>query len=161
MRASALICVAAMAADAVSALAQRPLVSRQLDSGAVVRMTFSTGRREVGRLIAPFGPDSVLLRHCPYFRSPCLVRGDGRMLVRATEVARIEVRQGTHSRTGTAIGAILGVPLLLAGLSNADEPPSDWRLGALVVGSVVCSAGWGALVGSWLDAWTPALPRAP
>lgn len=159
MRASWVILVTVMASNTVTALAQRPLVSRQLDSGAVVRMTFSTGRREVGRLIAPFGPDSVLLRYCPYLQSSCPVSGDRRTQVPAMGVARLDVRQGTHSRTGAILGAVLSVPLMYVGFSGLEQNLSGWRAAGLVAVGVVCSTGWGALVGSWLDAWKPALPR--
>ena len=161
MRAVCFILLVVMTSVVVTALAQRPLVSRKLDSGAVVRMTFYSGRREVGRLIAPFGPDSVLLRYCPYLQSSCPVSADRGTQVPATGVARLDVRQGTHARTGAILGAVLGVPLTIAGLSNVDQSPSDWQAAGLLVGGVALSAGWGALVGSWLDAWKPALPRTP
>ncbi len=161
MRFSSLLLPAVMTAVSVTAQAQRPPALPQLDSGAVVRVRLNNGNREVIRLIAPIGPDSTLLRYCGNLDASCPARLDRRRQVEIGRVVGLDVRNGTHARAGALVGGVLGLGLVYAIAGQMRDSPTGWRAAGIMVGGVAASAGWGALVGSWIDSWRPAVPRTP
>jgi len=145
-----------------SIAAQQPLVQSTLDSGTLIRLHLRPDTRLAGRLLAPFGPDSALLRYCRYPAPQCT--GAGTLSYRETpslDVLRIEVRRGSHWVRGAAIGAGIGTPLLF-GLGYAAgtlRGPDDYGgvipLALAYVFAAAVPAGIGALFGSMSPRWGP------
>ena len=142
---------------------QVPLVRHALDSGRVVRLHLLSGPPEVGRLIAPFAPDSATIRYCLYYASPCRSVANATWRERlASDVARIEIKVGSRAGRGFLIGsAACGVMWALVS-PIAGWP--DWTDNAAYffvdfVGGAIASAptcgGLGALVGAQQPVWGP------
>jgi hypothetical protein len=148
------------AAAAVPLGAQEPVVSRTLDSSAVVRFYLRSGGVEKGKLLTPFGPDSTMFRFCRYPAPPCTIGGDRYVERPEWDVTRLDLRSGTRLWWGTGIGASLGI---IAGLTMIDfiEWGEERQLGTgegirVVLVSTAILVGIGALIGAGLDVWRPA-----
>jgi hypothetical protein len=144
--------LAALAIGCVAARAhaQQPLVSQPIDSGAPVRLHFSTGATRTGWLIAPFGPDSLVLRYrVPTRISEWRIDTPGMMSVWASDVRRLHVARGTRAAEGTLIGAAVGAGFAVVSYDRLGEFAGAV---ALVAGSAIV----GVLVGSQQPRWVPA-----
>lgn len=151
----------ALSAAASSPLqAQEPVVTRTLDSSAVVRLYLRDGGVEKGKLVTPFGPDSTVVRYCRYPAPPCRIGGDRYAEHLVSEVTQLDVRSGTRVWWGAAIGASLGI---LAGFATIEfiEWGEERQLSTgegirVVFLSTALLGGLGTLIGAGLDAWRPA-----
>jgi hypothetical protein len=141
--------------------AAQPLVTQQLDSGALVRLHLLDGSLMRGRLVRPFAADSQRMVVCPYPQPPCA--GVGAPVARSVEidlVTQLEIartRAGRGALIGAGAGILCGFIMgnVINGLSELGggkrvDPPV-YALGFAVGGAV-----WGAVIGSTVTVWAPA-----
>lgn len=133
----------------------QPCASATLDSGAVVRLTWSDGTRERARLLAPLTASASEVRFCRYPAPTCGVPGPNPEQTRLrADVVQIEARCGGRSGRGAGIGAAIGLGLgVIAYLGavrydvESDDIALLMPLGALEGGAI------GALIGTASDSW--------
>jgi hypothetical protein len=142
---------------------QTPLMRHELDSGRVVRLHLLSGPPEAGRLIAPFAPDSVTVRYCLYYASPCQSVTDATWRQRLTsDIARLEIKVGSRAARGFLIGSaacgiVWALVSPLAGWPDWTENPAYLLVdfvGGAIVSAPVCG-GTGALIGAQQPVWGP------
>lgn len=136
---------------------QQPLVRRTLDSATVIRLHLPTSQREVGKLLAPFGTDSTMLRYCRYPAPPCRMGGLRYVERPAANVLTLEIHLGTarnrYALIGGLVGAGLGIPLraFAEAMEERDLPLSE-EIG-IVAGTAAVFALIGALIGVNIHYW--------
>ena len=83
-----------------------------VDSGKEVRVT-TMAEQMSGRLLARYEHGDPAVRLCTIPWNSCSGRGDstGRHTISASELLRLEVRQGDHGMTGFFAGAVIGALL--------------------------------------------------
>lgn len=146
----------------IPATGQVPQLPQRLDSGTVVRLQLQGGRRQTGRLVAPFALGSTALRMCPWPGPPCELAHDRFVEQPAQTVVAMEVRRGSYARVGATIGTAVGLGLgifVLEGGFETDTRTTS-RLGGLprvlsAVGSVAFIGAFGAMIGSAFSRWEP------
>lgn len=156
-------CLAALllAATPAASAAQLKLLYVPLDSGAVVRLFMADGRRETGRLLALFHPDSTRFVYCPGLRTRCdgVDRAAPRTLG-VERVVRVETRRGHRAvmgaivGLGVALGVTAGACALVEGLGCDPARGGFFSYAALPAG--LGGAALGALIGSSLHVWAQA-----
>lgn len=156
------------AVTAAGASAQQPLVPVPLDSGAIIRLRFSSAPPEIGRLVAPFGPDSSAFRYYDRFRLTEFHTRGGVFVTPAAGVAAVDVRVRTRSSEGAMFGGVVGLGFGLAGYKAFAGHCVDCQtmLGFGAASLAGVSALIGASIGGrsfvWRPArtWSPAIDRA-
>jgi hypothetical protein len=148
------------ALDARPIMAQAPLLTQPLDSGAVIRLRLRDGSREGAKLLTRFAPDSQSFSYCRWPALPC-VRGGERHVVRpAREVLGVEIHRGSQWKLGGIVGALAGVPMgfELIALSEfmGEQSLSGPERFRAIAGSVVGWALFGAMIGEFFQRWGPA-----
>ena len=141
------------------ARAQAPLVTRVLDSRTVVRVHFANGGFGVGRLLAPFGPESSSLRYCSVLAPTDCGLDQGTVVIPA-DVSRLEVQTGTRAVRGfvigTAVVGVVAVPLVYLGGSFTQGETRGSLVTKGVLLSAIVGGGIGALVGHTKPTWSAA-----
>lgn len=147
--------------------AQKPLVSRTLDSGTVVRLLLWGDSTFQGVLLTPLTPDAQRVVFSPTAQEECSVpQVVCRVEVPVGDVQAIEFRQGSRAGRGAVIGTLLGV---VAGFMAGRQVVAECRAiadgscsgAASVIGPTTLiggafGAGIGALIGRASPAWEPA-----
>lgn len=91
-----------------------------LSAGTIVRMTFSGGEPERGKLTEPLYSYSEYVRYCPWPR-PCFSRGTDRTAERLfANVTSLEIRLRTQGKRGAIIGGTIGAVLGAVTISFAN-----------------------------------------
>ncbi|NIM51393.1 MAG: hypothetical protein GTN78_25475 [Gemmatimonadales bacterium] len=152
------------------AAAQEPLVRRTIPAGTVVRFHLADSTYHSGKLLAPFGPDSLRFDYCLYPAPPCRAGGPTYRELLAEHVRGLHLHRGTHAGIGALVGAGLGTAAFVTLLAVADHgcfpdaPSTGVRIascGAAWGVLAAIPAGIGALLGAVFHRWEPALERAP
>ena len=156
----ALLLGACMALAARPAPAQQPLLTRPLDSGAVVRLRLGESSREGAKLLTRFGPGFDTLSYCRWPALPCAPGSERHVVRPATAVLGIETYRGSGAKLGAIIGAIVGVPMGLVAVEfvkfGEERDPGRARSVRIVAGSSVGWAVFGAMIGAFFQRWGPA-----
>lgn len=142
-----------------------PVVGQQVERDSlpaltVVRMTFSGGESEQGKLTQPLYSYSEYVRYCPWPR-PCYLRGTDRSRERLlADVNSFEVRLRTQGKRGSIIGGAIGVILgaLTVSFANSFGDTSGLPLSPLESAGVFSAfvLGLGSLgyfVGAQFSTW--------
>jgi hypothetical protein len=162
MRPCSAALIALLSATPLTAQETSPKVAHDrigLDSGTVVRFHWINGT-EKAMLLAPFGPESSLVRYCRYPAPACGTSDLNPSRARSlSDLSRLEVRQGSQVGRGALIGAgvgALGGLLLILGYSLSDRVAPSTSEQVLTVGlTTAVWSGLGALIGASLDSWEP------
>ncbi len=134
-----------------------------LDSGRLVRITFDSGSRLVGRLLQPAIPGNNALIICRYPGPPCSSAADSSRVRRVpiSGMAALEIQHGSHAGTGALIGGLIGLGVgsfvgALRGFCDAADcgPPALVYL----FGGAAGGALLGALIGGGSPRWKTAQP---
>jgi len=142
--------------------AGEPLLYLPLDSATTVRLGLVGGGRIVGRLVAPYGPDSSRFVYCPGMYRPCRGADAGRVrAVPAAEVALVETRRGSRATRGAVAGALVaaGGAAVFCALTDTGgcDPAKGGYFSYVLLPAALAGAGIGALIGGTIPVWA----RAP
>ncbi len=83
-----------------------------------------------------------------------LIDGTERTISRDSVMA-LEIKQGTHARTGLAVGALFGLSTFLAAVADAESDPNTEIDDSKVVPALVILTGGGAALGGIVGAMFP------
>ena len=131
-----------------------------LSAGTVVRMTFSEGEPEQGKLTESLHSYSEYVRYCPWPR-PCYLRGTDRSTERLLAgVNSFEIKLRTQGKLGAkiggAIGAILGAVTVSFANSFGDTsglPLSTLESAGVFSAFVLGLGSVGYFVGAQFSTW--------
>jgi hypothetical protein len=134
---------------------------RSLDSGTVVRFQMAPGAAVRGRLLIPIRSTTPSITYCRYPGVPCRSLDDpGVRTLDRSQIAHVDVADGSHWQRGALIGGAIGAALgvmglyLANGLCDTDDCLASGRRGAAV--TVALGLGLGMLFGSTSLRWRPA-----
>ncbi|HET8649270.1 MAG TPA: hypothetical protein VFL95_04460 [Gemmatimonadales bacterium] len=143
------------------ALAQKRLGTEPLDSGTVVRLTWSDAQRQEAMLLRSYRPPGDSLIYCSYPVAACGADPAIRKTVSTEALRALEVRTGDRAGTGAVIGGVIGLVVAVGFALPLSESANGMKHAAArkilgVAGVTALGAAIGAMAGSGSERWGPA-----